>query len=418
MDSLLNLIPAVMGLGFIDENLHDLLKEMKDPAMYLVNLTSMAKSIGCCIALGVGANECYQMMLGRRGMDVMKLLHIVIISFCITFADTIAAAAAAPGYKLEQQAELTVLGQTDEIDVMQKLVAKKQREYLDSVRSKQIKLQEEQRAAHVAEDHEKSDVFGIGDKIEEVVTVVVDKLSFMAMLAEQTICEWLSIIIRFLGELLFQVMIYATLVAQRVFLAILRMFAPLMFALSLSPHFKSAWSQWLSKYLSISLWGFVAYTCVFYGLFVIKYNLEQDLGSYEMLMNDIGSNLNNLAVIGMNSLGSTCMYVIGCLVGVKLLAMVPEVCSWLIPGGVSSSAGSAVGAMGAAATGAGVAAASMAAPVAGQAVGATASGAATMAKGYGSYISQQMSYQGSTQQHMDQNLTRNRAMGNYNKSKM
>ena len=46
--------------------------------------------IGLCIALGVGANECFQMMLGRRGLDVMKLLHIVIISMCISFAGSIA----------------------------------------------------------------------------------------------------------------------------------------------------------------------------------------------------------------------------------------------------------------------------------------------------------------------------------------
>ena len=36
-------------------------------------ILSWAKMIGLCIALGVGANECFQMMLGRRGLDVMKL---------------------------------------------------------------------------------------------------------------------------------------------------------------------------------------------------------------------------------------------------------------------------------------------------------------------------------------------------------
>lgn len=81
-----------MGLGVIDENLNKLLEAMeKLPANFgLGTIMWYAKTIGLCLALGVGANECYQMMLGRRGMDVMKLLHIVIISLCISSAGTIA----------------------------------------------------------------------------------------------------------------------------------------------------------------------------------------------------------------------------------------------------------------------------------------------------------------------------------------
>ena len=44
----------------------------------------------------------------------------------------------------------------------------------------------------------------------------------------------------------------------------------------------------------------------------------------------------------MQGVGTTCMYFVGMCVGAVLLKSVPEVASWLIPGGVSSStAGSA-----------------------------------------------------------------------------
>ena len=39
----------------------------------------------------------------------------------------------------------------------------------------------------------------------------------------------------------------------------------------------------------------------------------------------------------MQGIGSTCMYFVGMCIGAVLLKSVPEVCSWLIPGGVSSS---------------------------------------------------------------------------------
>ena len=44
------------------------------------------------------------------------------------------------------------------------------------------------------------------------------------------------------------------------------MFAPIMFALSIVPPWSNAWSQWISKYLSLSLWGFVTYMCLYYTL--------------------------------------------------------------------------------------------------------------------------------------------------------
>ena len=50
---------------------------------------AMAKSLGLLLALCVGAYESWMMMLGRRGMDVMKLLRIIGISLCIANSGTI-----------------------------------------------------------------------------------------------------------------------------------------------------------------------------------------------------------------------------------------------------------------------------------------------------------------------------------------
>ncbi len=155
------------------------------------------------------------------------------------------------------------------------------------------------------------------------------------MLAETKICEWISLIIRYIGEIMFQVSYYGLLVAQRIFLHILAAFAPLMFAISLSPHYKSAWSQWLSKYISVSLWGFVTYLCLYYIDFIMQFNLEQDITSYKSLIGSVSADTDGdaqIGAIGMQAVGSTCMYVVGLLVGVRVIAFVPEVASWLIPG--------------------------------------------------------------------------------------
>lgn len=180
-----------------------------------------------------------------------------------------------------------------------------------------------------------------GVAIREGADHIENTIKDYTLVSETKICEWISLILRQIGEVLFQMMYYGILVSQRIFMHILAAFAPLMFAISLSPHYKSAWSQWLSKYISLSLWGFVTYVCVYYIYFILIYNLQQDIAAYTTLSGNITEGSYNIGAIGMQALGSTCMYLVGLLMGVKVLAFVPEVASWLMPGGVSSGAGSA-----------------------------------------------------------------------------
>lgn len=353
-------ILGAMGMPLIDDSLEGLLQAMQEKPLVIGQLTAYAKSIGCCIALGVGANECYQMMLGKRGMDVMKLIHILIISLCISFSGSIVSMANKPGLALEKYAKSKMTAKNDEIKALEAKVAAKQSQYITKVNEIIAKAQIDKENDRKAPD-------GIMDTIKYGFDDLVDNakagLMKMAMYTETKLCEWFSLILRFLGELVFQMSYYGMLVAQRIFMAILSVFCPVMFAISLSPHFKAAWSQWLSKYLSLSLWGFITYFCLYYVNFMICYNLSQDVAAYDMLLTKTTeANWEKVGALGMQGLGSTCMYVMSLLVGAYIIRMVPEVASWCIPGGVSSGAGEKSGAMGMAAVTGAVAGSMSAAP--------------------------------------------------------
>ena len=332
-----------MGLPTINENLESLLSAMSSfQGDYgLGMIMGWAKMIGLCIALGVGANECFQMMLGRRGIDVMKLLHIVIISMCISFSGSIASMAAQPGQVLETAAQSMANSMNEDVAFQEELVAAAQDHYINAVRNHLQQLRENKDAEN---DAKSSGVFDdIRNWGEDMKTAAQNAIKEATLLAETKVCEWISLIIRYIGEILFQVAYYGLLVAQKIFMHILAAFAPLMFAISLSPHYKSAWSQWLSKYISISLWGFVTYVCLYYVDYIMLFSLQQDVTSYGSLMKDLSEDTSGnvqIGAIGMQAVGTTCMYVVGLLVGVRVLAFVPEVASWLMPGGVSSGAGS------------------------------------------------------------------------------
>lgn len=370
-----------MGLPVIDENLAKLMAAMKNPptAGLFIKMISVAKTLGISLALCVGSYECWVMILGRRGMDVMKIARIIGLAMCIGFSSTICDALSVPGNWLEGETQQMAMNKNREVAALERAVATKQQEYMDSIRSQQAK-QEEQKAAQDAATED-----GLLDKIqhsvENIGISIQNYAKQAAVLVETKISEWANDIIRFIGEIIFQMTYYGMLLGQRIFLSILKLFCPISFALSIVPPWRNAWSQWISKYLTISLWGFVVYLIVYYVDYLIMFYLESDLTAYNKLLHNAAS-WDNIGALGMQAIGTTCMYVVGMLAGAKVLSMVPEIYSWLIPGGVSSGAGSAAGGIAAAAGAAGVGAAASAVGAAGGAVVDGTLGATGIAGGY------------------------------------
>ncbi len=332
-----------IGYPLIDQSLDKLLQHMVNPPTnYLFSqMLAMARSIGTSLAIGVGAYEAWMMILGRRGMDVMKLLRIFGLALCITFSGIICKTLRTPGLSLERSTHFMALVQNKRLDQMQIKVALKQKEYLDSLRSKQAQ-QEEQKAAQDAATED-----GIMDKIKNAIDnlglSIQNQAKQVAVIVETKASEFANMIIRFIGEIIFQMMYYGMFIAQRVFMSVMALFCPIVFAMSIAPPWRNAWSQWVSKYVTLSLWGFIIYLVVYYIDYLLWCTMQSDIKAYDELIK--GKNINtgdSIGAFGFQALGTTCMYVVGCLAGAKILGMVPEVASWLIPGGVSSSAGSTV----------------------------------------------------------------------------
>lgn len=339
MEDILCSVLVGMGLPSIQDSMMSLLEAMDSVPKFVGDFTTMAKIIGCCIAMGVGANEAYMMILGRRAVDVMKLLNIVIISLCIANSGFIVGGLKSITHSIEQIASEQAMTKNEEIATMEKELSVIQGEYLDRLRAIQDSARAAERAAELGDDPDVLDE--ISYALSHMGDMINDQLKKAAFALETTITELINEAMRFIGQVLFQCALYGTLLAQRCFMAILGCICPLMFALSLAPPWRSAWSQWMSKYITVGLWGWVAYICLFYTLFIFQYCIEQDMKVYEHLTP--ANTWEEIGMLGLQGLGSSCLYLLACLIGVKLFNFVPEVASWVIPGGVSSGAGAMVG---------------------------------------------------------------------------
>ena len=345
-------ILCTMGLPSIDDSLDKLLVAMETfpNVAVLGDAVSLARIIGLLLALCVGSYECWMMMLGRRGMDVMKLLRIVGISICISCSSYICSALQTPGKGLEATTKAMAKSKNKEVAAFELKVAQKQGQYLERLRAVQDSIATAQQVAAIGEDANWWDKLIYN--VENLGNTINNYAQRAAVAADTKVSEWINDVIRFVGELIFQMSYYGILVAQRIFLAIMAIFCPIMFAMSLAPPWNSAWSQWMSKYLSLTLWGFITYMCLYYIDFILLYNLQQDMIAYEHLLNGSVNSWSQIGALGLQGIGSNCMYAMGMLVGAYIIRYVPEVASWLIPGGVSSGVAGSSGAfaMGAAMT--------------------------------------------------------------------
>lgn len=357
-------ILCTMGLPAIDESLDRLLVAMEafPNVAILGNTIGFARMLGLLLALCVGSYECWMMMLGRRGMDVMKLLRIIGISICISSSSWICSALQTPGKSLEATTKAMAMAKNREVAALELKVAQKQGEYLERLRAVQDSISTAKQIAEIGEDANWWDKLIYN--VENLGTTINNYAQRAAVAAETKVSEWINDVIRFVGELIFQMSYYGILVAQRIFIAIMIVFCPIMFALSLAPPWNSAWSQWMSKFLSLTLWGFVTYMCLYYIDFILMYNLQEDLVAYNHLLHGTVNSWEQIGALGLQGIGSNCMYAMGMLVGAYIIRFVPEVASWLIPGGISSGAASPAGSVA-------MGAATMAGSAAGSAVGTT-----------------------------------------------
>lgn len=355
-------ILCTMGLPAIDQSLDKLLVAMEAfPNVAILGDTiSFARMLGLVLALCIGSYECWMMMLGRRGMDVMKLLRIIGISMCISSSSWICSALQVPGKSLEATTKAMAMAKNKEVAALELKVAQKQGEYLDRLRAVQDSISTARQVAEIGEDANWWDKLVYN--VESLGETINNYAQRAAVAAETKVSEWINDVIRFVGELIFQMSYYGILVAQRIFIAIMVVFCPIMFALSLAPPWNSAWSQWMSKFLSLTLWGFVTYMCLYYIDFILMYNLQEDLVAYNHLLHGTVNSWEQIGALGLQGIGSNCMYAMGMLVGAYIIRFVPEVASWLIPGGVSSGAASPAGSVA-------MGAATMAGSAAGSAVG-------------------------------------------------
>ncbi len=307
--------------GFLDQG--------SGPFWYIMNFCML---LGAIFSIIVGAGMAYKMMYKGEAFDPMKILRIFGISMVMMlwYSGFLDALAYAPNCIGSYCAELyhneeEVVRKTYE-EVCKLLRARDENMYRtegsangaasamaksDAAAGGSTDVKSEQQANNKAhENSARATTVGI--------MILIDKIAFIGAVIGYRVAWW------------------ATIFCQQILLGILTIFGPLLWAFSLVPKFEGCWAKWLSRYLTVHMFGAMLYFVGFYILllFDVVLTLQYD----QLAAINFNQTDDNTQFVGyLKEFFFTAGYMVAAsAVSLKCISMVPELAAWIIPEGDST----------------------------------------------------------------------------------
>lgn len=327
---------------FIDTNLMNLIDGIASSIHPLLgSFTGIAKTIAAILALIYFGSEAYKIMLGEKQFEVMPLLRPFGILLIIMFWGSFLNGLDAPLNQIHGAGKQMYLNKMATIDNLNKTRTALQDSIMDQVTRKQ----EEVRAAQANEDR------GFWQKIGADMTGIWERIEGLGLWVIAQVRQFLFNVIESVVQIIWQAMVYLMLFLRLVFKGVLGIIGPLSLALSILPIFRGAFGRWLSKYITVNLYGCITYIVLALSSAIIQYAIETDV----QVLRQANVDDTALAMQTVFNTGFVNGFLPAMLMSIFALFQVPKLADWIVesgaPGAVNgfgSRAGSAAAAGGSA----------------------------------------------------------------------
>ena len=328
-----------MGFSAIDKNLSSLLFQLD---MYVVRVfhpvTTLAFRLSYLLVFVMLSWECIQMIGGYRMWQLGRILRPIALAFFISLytpmTNSIGTIVNEPNKFFRSLADT----ENNLVATKEKQVALLSTEYKDSINSKLAQQKQLETEKNLNETRN-GDTGFIDGAVNEI-KIELDYIAKKSMIwIETKVMEVVNWILRFIGEIIWQMMYYGIIICAKFGWGVLYMFGPLAFAISIVPPFANAWSTWLARFINISLYPMLIFAAVALIDQMFIYSLNMDINMYTNLIHPVkgigdlasGTDWSDIWALGMNNVGTTTSYVGALLAGSYAIKMVPEVASWIMP---------------------------------------------------------------------------------------
>ena len=240
----------------------------------------------------------WQMAAGDREWEITPMHKPVLIGFTLVywsgFVNLIQApfeATAEPGISIFSDIE-------SEVNDLRVQRFKKQQQLLDAV----IKLKADEDAKQEVINNTGKDAddswFDVSEGIDKLLQPIKEWSIRMEFQLQKLVAE----IIEFICLSILRICVYLIFFIQKIWAYILIILGPIAVGMALIPGFENSLYSWVSKFININLYTFVAYTIINIGQQLIASGYEMEIERYDTLLtNGTITNLDALMVYVTNS---------------------------------------------------------------------------------------------------------------------
>lgn len=290
-----------------------------------VGIATILAGIFALVYLGI---ESYKMMLGEKQIEVSTLLRPFLIGFVIMLWPQFLGLIDGPCDALTDAARDIFENRIVEIDDAQRNRAAIQDSITMQVMANSVIADQ---ANEISTDEE---IHRLGIRLDGLINAVASLQTwFVAKMRQIWFCIFESIIIMF-----WKAAVYLILFLRLMFKSVLAIVGPISFAFSLLPSWRDAWSSWVSRYITVNLYGFLAYIELTLSTAIIQYSIEDDIDVLQAVNADDGA----FALFTIFQSGYHNGLLPALLVSALGLLLIPKVAEWVIPSSGTSGAASSV----------------------------------------------------------------------------
>ncbi|MBB6370032.1 hypothetical protein [Chryseobacterium shigense] len=258
----------------------------------------VGKAIGGMGALMYLGYMGWQMAAGDREWEITPMLKPILIGFTLVYWTGFVNLIQAPFEAIAQPGIAIFSDIESEVNDLRVQRFKKQQQLLDAV----IKLNAEEDAKQEVIENTSEDAddswFDVSEGLDKLIQPIKEWQIRMQFQMQKLVAE----VIEFVCLSILRICVYLIFFIQKIWAYILIILGPIAVGMALIPGFENSLYSWVSKFININLYTFVAYTIINIGQQLIASGYEMEIERYDTLLsNGTITNLDALMVYVSNS---------------------------------------------------------------------------------------------------------------------
>lgn len=288
-----------------------------------IGIATTLAGIFALIYLGI---ESYKMMLGEKQLEVSTILRPFLIGFVIMLWVPFINLIDAPCDAITVAAKEVFESRIAEVDDAQRARSAIQDSITQQIVINAVNAEE---ASELSTDEE---IHKLGIRLDGIIEAIAGLRVYVIGKIRQVAFNLVESII----IMLWKAAVYLILFLRLMFKSVLAIVGPISFAFSLLPSWRDAWSNWVSKYITVNLYGFLAYIELALSTAMMQYTIEDDID----VLTAVNADEDAFALYTIFQSGYHNGFLPALVVSAIGLLLVPKVAEWIIPSSGTSAAAS------------------------------------------------------------------------------